>query len=67
MAIVGIYGPIYPRPFPENARVITHLRKITVIPDNSEEMTASIAVQTTLPIVSREQVSVNNETEVLKC
>lgn len=37
---VGIYGTIYTRPFPENARAITHLRKITVIPDNSEEMTA---------------------------
>lgn len=67
MAIAGIYGPVYPRPFPENTRVITHLRKITVIPDNSKEMTASITVQTTLPIVSREQTSVNNETEVLKC
>lgn len=49
---VGIYRPIYPRLFPENARVITHLRKITVIPANSEEMTASIDVQMTLPIAS---------------
>lgn len=64
---VGIYRPIYPRLFPENARVITHLRKITVIPANSEEMTASIDVQMTLPIASWEQISVNNGTEVLKC
>lgn len=49
---VGIYDPFYPRPFPENTRAITHLRKITVIPDNSEEMTVSFVVQTTLPMLS---------------
>lgn len=64
---VGIYRPIYARPFPKNARAITHPRKITVIPDNSEEMTVSFAVQTALPIVGHEQISVNNATEVLKC